>query len=56
MLLVLLSPFPMWPAFPTSEYYGDSVTTRPQQRALRLPADRLVAGREGRRRVASHVH
>ena len=46
----------MWPAFPTSEYYGGSATPRCQQRALRLPADRLAAGREGRHRVASHVH
>ncbi|HSH58285.1 MAG TPA: hypothetical protein VK988_01340 [Acidimicrobiales bacterium] len=56
MLLVTLSPFPMWPAFPASEYYGDSATTRRHQRASRLPADQLAAGREGQHRVASHVH
>lgn len=52
----MLPPFPMQPAFPTSEYYGGSATPRCQQRALRLPAGRLATGREGRHRVASHVH
>jgi len=56
MLLVTLPPFPMWPAFPASEYYGGSVTTRRQQRALCLPADRVAPGRGGRHRIASHVH
>jgi hypothetical protein len=56
MLLVTLPPFPMWPAFPASEYCGGSATTRRQQRASRLPVHRLAAGRRGRRRVASHVH
>ncbi len=56
MLPITLSPFPMRPAFPASEYYGDSATTRRQQRASRLPTGRLAADREGRHRVASHVH
>lgn len=46
----------MRPAFPSPEYYGDSATTRRQQRALRLPTARPDAGRSGQRRIASHVH
>ena len=46
----------MWPAFPTSQYYGGSATTRYPQRASRLPPDRLAAEQVGRYRIASHVH
>ena len=55
MLLVTLPSFPMWPALPASEYYDGSATPRRPQRALRLPTDRVALGRDGRRRVASHV-
>ncbi|MFE7046161.1 hypothetical protein ACFU9X_44320, partial [Streptomyces atratus] len=41
---------------PASEYYGDSATIWLHQRASRLPAARLEAGREGRCQIASHVH
>ncbi|HWX44541.1 MAG TPA: hypothetical protein VNY52_04375 [Solirubrobacteraceae bacterium] len=37
MLRVRGDPFPMWPAFPTSEYYGPSATPRQQQGTVRLP-------------------
>ena len=45
-----LSPFAMWPAFPTSDYYGDSAPTGPLPRSPRIA---LV--RQGRRPVGSHV-
>ena len=33
-----LSPFAMWPAFPTADYYGDSVTMGlPPGRPSRVP-------------------
>ncbi|MDT7714861.1 MAG: hypothetical protein QOH09_853 [Pseudonocardiales bacterium] len=51
-----LSPFPMWPAFPTSKYYGDSATIWCPQLALCLPAARPDAEREGQPQIASHVH
>ena len=41
----LLSPFAMWPAFPTSDYYGDSVPRRPLLRATRMPFVFRRAGR-----------
>ena len=43
----MLPPFPMWPAFPTAEYYGGSATTRRHQRTLRLPVRLLAADDEG---------
>ncbi len=48
-----LPSFAMWPAFPASDYYGGSATIRRHQRTTRLPAARR---REGRQRIASHVH
>jgi hypothetical protein len=45
----------MWPAFPTSDYYGSSATPRRQQRTVRLPRTRR-GGSGGHRRDASHVH
>jgi hypothetical protein len=45
----------MWPAFPTSDYYGSSATPRRPQRTVRLPRTRR-GGSGGHRRDASHVH
>jgi hypothetical protein len=42
----------MWPALPTSDYYGSSATPRRQRRTVRLPRTR---GSGGHRRDASHV-
>ena len=43
LLLLSLSPFPMWSAFPTSEYYGDSAPSTPfgRQRAYPHPGTGL---------------
>lgn len=46
----------MWPAFPTSDYYGGSVPTRCPQRASRLPTATLDRMAGGQHRVGSHVH
>jgi hypothetical protein len=43
----------MWPAFPTSDYYGSSATSRRPQRTVRLPRAQQLGGH---RRDASHVH
>jgi hypothetical protein len=43
----------MWPALPTSDYYGSSATPRRQQRTVRLPRTRRSGGHH---RDASHVH
>ena len=51
-----LDPFAMWPAFPTSDYYGSSAPPRRHRPATGLPADQLAAGRGGDRRDGSHVH
>ena len=48
-----LSPLAMWPAFPASDYYGDSATPWRHQPTTGLPAAR---GRRGRHHDASHVH
>ncbi len=48
-----LCPFAMCTPLACSDYYGHSATTRHQQPTTRLPA---APRREGRRRVASHVH
>lgn len=41
----MLPPFPMWPAFPTPEYYGGSVTTRRNSgRCACPPTNRLLVG------------
>jgi hypothetical protein len=48
-----LPPFPMYRAFPGSEYYGGSATPRRQQRTVRLPRTRRSGGHH---RDASHVH
>jgi hypothetical protein len=49
-LLILLSPFAMWPAFPTSDYYEDPVPPPRRQSTTDLPAsglaDRRVGGAE----------
>jgi hypothetical protein len=46
----------MWPAFPSSDYYGPYVPPRRYEPATGLPADQLAAGRGGDRRGGSHVH
>jgi hypothetical protein len=46
----------MWPAFPSSDYYGPYVPPRWYEPATGLPADQLAAGRGGDRRGGSHVH
>ena len=33
----LLDPFAMWPAFPTSDYYGSSAPPRQHQLTMSLP-------------------
>jgi hypothetical protein len=51
-----LDPFAMWPAFPTSDYYGSSAPPRRHQPTTDLPAHRPT-GRRGRDgRDGSHVH
>ena len=50
---VLLPPFPMWTAFPSSEYYDGSVTPPAHQRTSRLAGPPPAARRA---RGASHVH
>jgi len=44
----------MWPAFPASDYYGSSATSRRQQRTVRLP--QTPTGFGGHHRDVSHVH
>src|SRR3954462_12097903 len=46
----------MWPAFPTSDYYGSSAPSRRHGPAMRVPAGQLAAARKGDRRDGSHVH
>ena len=48
---ILLGPFPRWPAFPASEYYGPSAPSRPDQQAMRPPGP----GRRWRRRRAGRA-
>jgi hypothetical protein len=46
----------MWPAFPTSDYYGGSVPSHDQQPTAGLPATGLDSRRGGRSQDGSHVH
>src|SRR5215211_6520771 len=46
----------MWPAFPTSDYYGGSVPSQGQQPTAGLPATGLAGRWEGRPREGSRVH
>ena len=34
---ILLGPFPKWPAFPASQYYGPSAPSRPDRQAMHPP-------------------
>jgi hypothetical protein len=51
-----LPPFAMWPAFPASDYYGDSVPSQSHQPTTGLPAAGLAGQRGGRPWESSHVH
>jgi hypothetical protein len=44
---ILLGPFPKWPAFPASQYYGPSAPSRPDRQAMR-PPEPCTAGGGGR--------
>jgi hypothetical protein len=46
----------MWPAFPTSDYYGGSVPSHDQQPTAGLPATGLDGRWGGRSQDGSHVH
>jgi hypothetical protein len=46
----------MWPAFPTSDYYGGSVPSGDQQPTAGLPATGLDSRRGGQSQDGSHVH
>ncbi len=46
----------MWPAFPTSDYYGPSAPPRSHQPTAGLPAAAHCGRRKGRLRDGSHVH
>jgi hypothetical protein len=46
----------VWPAFPTSDYYGGSVPSCDQQPTAGLPATGLDSRRGGRSQDGSHVH
>jgi hypothetical protein len=46
----------VWPAFPTSDYYGGSVPSRGHQLTASLPATGLAGRRGGQPRDGSHVH
>src|SRR5262249_47332276 len=50
---VLLASFPMWTAFPPSQYYDASVTSPPRQQTARLPGPPPAARGVG---DGSHVH
>ena len=51
-----LPPFPMWPAFPASEYYGGSAPPTPFGRQRAYPPDRPGGTPDGTRTDGSHVH
>jgi hypothetical protein len=46
----------MWPAFPASDYYGGSATSRTVQSSTDLPGPGLEGRVTGPARDASHVH
>ena len=46
----------MWPAFPTSDYYGSSAPPRRHQPTTDLPTGQLAAARVRDHRDGSHVH
>jgi hypothetical protein len=46
----------MWPAFPASDYYGGSATSRPAEPTTSRPAGDLDGRPTGPARDASHVH
>jgi len=46
----------MWPAFPTSDYYGSSAPPRQHQPTTDLPTGQLAADRVRDHRDGSHVH
>src|SRR5215218_4765441 len=51
----LLPPFPLWPALPTSEYYGGSAPSQGPQPTAGLPATGPAGRWEGQPREGSHV-
>jgi len=51
-----LDPFAMWPAFPTSDYYGSSAPSRRHRPTTGLPTRQRAAVGETDRRDGSHVH
>lgn len=46
----------MWPAFPTSDYYGSSAPPWQYRSATDLPLGRLMVGRDRDHQNGSHVH
>jgi hypothetical protein len=52
----VLPPFPMYAAFPRSEYYGGSAPSRSRQPTAGLPAATPDARSDGRDQDGSHVH
>lgn len=46
----------MWPAFPTSDYYGSSAPSKSPQLATRLPLRLHETGTLGDDLEGSHVH
>src|SRR5215213_9135748 len=53
---ISLPPFAMWPAFPSSDYYGGSAPCRARRATVALPAGPRAADRVGQARQGSHVH
>src|SRR3954449_12121522 len=51
-----LPPFARWPAFPASDYYGGSATSRPAEPTTNRPAADPEGRPTGPARDASHVH
>src|SRR3954447_6853314 len=51
-----LPPFAMWLAFPASDYYGGSATSRPAEPTTNRPAVDLEGRQPGPARDASHLH
>ena len=50
------APFAMWPAFPSSDYYGPSAPSPGHQQTARLPVPALAGRKVGRPDDGSHVH